>query len=120
MVATSARRACVIHEMGNITRRILIPTTYRIGMTTMEMRASTQLMLSMKPKATTPIKHCTMMSGAKMEYICTLRISLLTRLIELAGLDAVVEAERKPGQVLVDERSQSALNVVGRVVEELS
>jgi hypothetical protein len=40
-----------------------------------------QLMLSMKANATTPMRHCTMMSGAKIEYIWTLRMSLLARLM---------------------------------------
>ena len=38
-------------------------------------------MLSMKQKATTPMQHWTMMSGAKIEYIWTLRMSLLARLM---------------------------------------
>ncbi len=58
-----------------------MPTTYRIGITIIEISASAQLILSMNPKATTPMKHCTMMSGAKMEYIWTLRMSLFARLM---------------------------------------
>ena len=38
-------------------------------------------MLSMKAKATTPMHAWTMIRGAKTEYICTLRMSLLARLI---------------------------------------
>ena len=50
-------------------------------MTVMAMQASSGLMLSMKPKARTPMQHWTTMSGANVEYICTLRMSLLARLI---------------------------------------
>ena len=64
-----------------MTRRIRMPTMYRIGITIIEISANAQLMLSMNPNATTPMKHCTMMSGANIEYICTLRMSLLARLM---------------------------------------
>ncbi len=71
----------MIHEIGNMTLRIFIPTTYKIGMTTIASSANFQLMKSMKPKAMMPMKHCTTISGANVEYICTLRISLLARLM---------------------------------------
>ena len=67
--------------MGKSTRRILRPTKYRIGITTMAIHANSGSMLSMKPKARTPIDDWTKMSGAKVEYICTLRMSELARLI---------------------------------------
>ena len=50
-------------------------------MMVMAMQAKRTLIESMKPKARTPMEHCTMIRGAKVEYICTLRISLLARLI---------------------------------------
>ena len=43
--------------------------------------ASSGSIETMKPKASTPIEACTMISGAKVEYICTLRMSELARLI---------------------------------------
>jgi len=47
MVATSARRAWMIHETGNMVFRILTPTRKTNGMVTMATSASGTLMESM-------------------------------------------------------------------------
>ncbi len=56
IVATSARRACVIHEIGNSTRRMRIPMKYMAGMIVIAIRARTGSMDNMKPKARMPIE----------------------------------------------------------------
>ncbi len=49
------------------------------GIATIATRASTTLIESMKPKATTATRHCTRIDGPKIRYICTARISELAR-----------------------------------------
>ena len=78
-VATSARRAWMIQEMGNMTWRIRMPAQNRNGITDMATRASGTLIESMKQKATIPMQHCTRISGANVAYICTERMSELAR-----------------------------------------
>ena len=79
MVATSAMRDWMTHEIGNITFRMRTPVQNSSGMTAIAMSASGTEIDSMKMKAMTPMAHCTRMSGAKVEYIWTERMSEFAR-----------------------------------------
>ena len=84
----------------------------------MAMNASGTLIDSMKPNATTAIAHWTRMSGANVMYICTDRMSEFALEISWPDWHAVVEGERHPREVLVDDVPQVELDVVGGLEEE--
>ena len=79
MVATSASRAWMSHDTGNIDLRMRWPTMKTKGMVNMATKARATLIESMKPKATRAMLHCTRIIGAKVMYICTERMSELAR-----------------------------------------
>ena len=79
MVATSASRAWMSQDTGNMSLRIFTPTQNTSGMVAMATNARPTLMLSMYAEATTATPHWTRMDGAKARYICTERMSELAR-----------------------------------------
>ena len=75
-------------------------------------RAGT-LMHSMKPKASTPMQALHEDERGEDRVHLDAADVAVGPADQLARLDPVVEAERQPGQVLVDQRAQVGLEVVG-------
>ena len=78
-VATSARRAWISHDTGNIRLRILSPAMKTNGIVESATNASVTLIVIIRMKASTTTLHCTRMNGACDRYICTARMSELAR-----------------------------------------
>jgi hypothetical protein len=79
VVATSAVRACTIHEIGNIRSRMRTPTRYTNGSGSRATTASGTCTASMRPKANRKLTTCSTISGANVRNICTERMSELAR-----------------------------------------